>query len=51
MTALQNDYVTISFIGDAADNLLAQSNMVYLQGEAVTTDGRVYRIDNRNEKH
>ena len=24
--------------------------MVYLQGEAVTTDGRVYRVDNRNEK-
>lgn len=50
MAALQNDYVTISFIGDAADNLLAQSDMVYLQGEAVTTDGRVYRVDNCNEK-
>ena len=50
MTALQNDYVTLSFIGDAADNALVKASAVYLQGEAVTTDGHTYKVDQRNGK-
>lgn len=48
MAALQNDYVTLSFVGDAADNALAEQGVVYLQGRAYTTDGKVYAMTERN---
>lgn len=50
MTVLQDDYVTISYIGDVASNDLNEAESIYLQGEAVTTAGKIYKVDVRNSK-
>ncbi|MGN0069658.1 MAG: DUF4961 domain-containing protein [Prevotella sp.] len=50
MSSLQNDYVTFSFIGDVADNDLSSTGEVYFEAEAVTTDGKVYKVDEKTEK-
>ena len=46
LTALQDDYVTISYQADVdpsvENNPLADTDDIYLQGKAVTTDGKVY---------
>lgn len=46
LTALQDDYVTISYQADVdmsvENNPLANATEVYLQGKAVTTEGKVY---------
>lgn len=46
LTALQDDYVTISYLADVdpsvENNPLAQTDDIYLQGQAVTIDGRIY---------
>ena len=51
LTALQNDYVTVSYQGDVdqSGNPLYNESDIYLQGKAVTTDGKVYTIDQRND--
>ena len=47
LTALQDDYITISYLADVdlslTSNPLAQTDEVYLQGKAVTVDGREYQ--------
>ncbi|MGI6242231.1 MAG: DUF4961 domain-containing protein [Prevotella sp.] len=48
LTALQNDYVTVSYVGDIATNHLNDYKDIYLQGEAITKDGHVYKIDRRD---
>ena len=46
LTALQNDYVTISYQADvdpsASSNPLAATDEIYLQGKAVTVSGKTY---------
>ena len=46
LTAMQDDYVTISYQADVdpsvENNPLADATEVYLQGKAITTDGKVY---------
>lgn len=46
LTALQDDYITISYQADVdpsvTSNPLAATDEIYLQGKAVTTDGRTY---------
>lgn len=48
LTSLQNDFITISFVRDVAQNDLSSENQIYLLGEAVTKSGRVYAISNRD---
>ncbi len=54
LTALQDDYVTISYLADVDNNVssnpLAQTDDVFLQGRAVTTGGKVYTVSERNEQ-
>lgn len=50
MSCLQNDYVTFTFKGSAAENTLAATKEVYLQGTAYTTSGGRYTMDVRDGK-
>lgn len=51
LTALQDDYITISYLADVdpsvTNNPLAQTDEIYLQGKAVTIDGRVFNAPPR----
>lgn len=49
MSALQDDYVTFSFLGDAADNDLVNGD-IYLQATAVTESGKEYKIEEKSSK-
>ena len=48
MSCLQDDYVTFTFKGTAADNPLAPLGDIYLQGTAFTTSGRQYTVTTRD---
>jgi len=50
MSSLQNDYITFTFKGSAADNDLAATKEVYLQGTAYTADGGQYTMNVRDAK-
>ena len=50
MSCLQNDYVTFTFKGSAAENTLAATKEIYLQGTAYTTTGGRYTMDVRDGK-
>ena len=49
MSALANDFVTFSFIGDVADNNLVGKN-IYFQGIAHTASGKTYSVTEKNAK-
>ena len=49
MSSLQNDFVTFTFNGDAADNNLYGGD-VYLQGTAYSTSGKAYAINEKTDK-
>jgi len=48
LTALQNDLLTVSYEGDIATNGLNAYNEIYLQGEAITKSGRIFRVNRRD---
>ena len=50
MSSLQNDYVTFTFKGTAAENTLAATTDVYLQGTAYTVEGGQYTVNTRDAK-
>ena len=50
MSCLQDDFVTFTFNGSAADNALAATGDIHLQGTAFTANGGRYTINTRSEK-
>lgn len=50
MSSLQDDFLTFSFLGDAADNTLSSTGEVYIEGEAVTADGKTYTVTEKSSK-
>ncbi|MBQ8047749.1 MAG: DUF4961 domain-containing protein [Prevotella sp.] len=50
MTCLQNDFVTFTFKGSAAENGLTGVGDIYLQGTAYTVNGGKYMLNTRDAK-
>lgn len=50
LAALQDDFVTISFLGDTYTNNLIKADAVYMEATAYTDNGKVYKIDEKSEK-
>lgn len=49
LSSLQNDFVTLSFMGDVASNKLANSD-VYVESSAFTNSGKVYSVTEKSPK-
>lgn len=49
LTSLQDDYITINFMGDVAQSELSNEENIYLLGKAVTSSGAVYQVTNCND--
>lgn len=45
LAALQDDYITFSFVGDAYDNDLISEDKIYLKATAYTDNGNKYSVD------
>ena len=51
LTALQNDFVTFSFIGGMDDkNALVKADKIYFEGTAVASDGHRYTVNEKSDK-
>ncbi|MCQ2113886.1 MAG: DUF4961 domain-containing protein [Bacteroidaceae bacterium] len=50
MSALQDDYISFYFNGDAADNALKTADNVYIQGVAYTAEGNKYLITEKSPR-
>ena len=51
LTALQNDFVTFSFIGGMdEDNALVKADKIYFEGTAVGSDGHRYTVNEKSDK-
>ena len=50
MSSLQDDYLTFTFTGSAAENSLTATHEVYLQGTAYTANGGRYIVNTRDAK-
>ena len=50
MASLQNDLITLSFNGSIAENPLTKAEAIYINGEAHTTGGGVYKITEKSAK-
>lgn len=50
MLSLQNDYLTFTFLGDVASNELINSDEIYFQGEAFTSSGNSYVVNEKSSK-
>ena len=50
LAALQDDYVTFSFLGDIYSNDLVKADAIYMEATAYTDNGNVYSVDERSEK-
>lgn len=50
LAALQNDFVTFTFLGDIYTNDLVNADAVYMEAKAYTDNGKVYTVDEKNEK-
>lgn len=50
LSALQDDFVTISFLGDTYTNELIDADAVYMEATARTDNGKAYEIDEKSAK-
>lgn len=50
LAALQDDYITFSFLGDTYTNDLVSADAVYLEATAYTDSGKKYKVDEKSEK-
>lgn len=50
LAALQDDYVTFSFLGDIYSNDLVKADAIYMEATAYTDNGHTYVVDEKSEK-
>ncbi|MBB4045129.1 hypothetical protein GGR06_002939 [Bacteroides reticulotermitis] len=50
LAALQDDFVTFSFLGDIYTNELVNADAIYMEAIAYTDNGKVYTVAEKNEK-
>ena len=50
LAALQDDYVTFSFLGDIYSNDLVKADAIYMAATAYTDNGHTYIMDEKSEK-
>lgn len=50
LAALQDDYITFSFLADTYPNDLASADAIYLEATAITDDGKEYKVTEKTEK-
>lgn len=50
LAALQDDYVTFSFLGDIYSNDLVKADAIYMEATAYTDNGHTYIVDEKSEK-
>ena len=50
LAALQNDFVTFSFLGDIYSNKLVDANAIYMEATAYTDNGKVYTVNEKSDK-
>ena len=50
LAALQDDYVTFSFLGDIYSNDLVKEDAIYMEATAYTDNGNVYSVNEKSEK-
>lgn len=50
LAALQDDYVTFSFLGDIYVNELVNADAIYMEATAYTSSGNTYSVNEKSEK-
>lgn len=50
LTALQDDYITYSFVGDTYANDLVDEDAIYFEATAYTDNGKAYTVNERSDK-
>lgn len=50
LAALQNDFVTFTFLGDTYDNELKDADAVYMEATAYTDNGNTYEVKEKSAK-
>jgi hypothetical protein len=51
MAALQDDFLTFSYVGGVATNpLISSGGDIYFRAQAITTDGKTYTVDEKTAK-
>lgn len=50
MNALQDDFITFSFVGDTYTNDLVDEDAIYFEATAYTDNGKAYTINERSDK-
>ena len=50
LAALQDDFVTFTFLGDTYDNKLKNADAVYMEAVAHTDNGKTYQINEKSAK-
>ena len=50
LTALQNDFITFSFVGGMGENKLIDADNVYFEATAIGSDGHRYTVNEKSAK-